>query len=243
MDFLHFFIFTNFIINATANLSSIIKFQVRNTGYHRELYYEINFNNFSNSTSYNVEDFMLLQTIPASAYVSTDQLNNLMRTNQIETYVPVHTDVELPAIKAFAFQFYIFGGITNKYTVSIPVHFRYQSPTDMKFVRVEMQGPVIYTKCQPGEELQSKVQACEEHPCRSGTLGQVWEISETIPICWWRKIELTNGRTVISILIPAAYVHSYKLVLPITLIIGWLGSLYLCYIIFKKSSDIKIKRK
>lgn len=117
-------------LGSIDGFATTLDFHIRNTGFHRELQYQLSF--AGESLSKRTCEFMLVQNLAASVFVNTDELNDLKRLKQIEVYVPVYMDVEIPASKAFHVQIYVFGDVNRSVNVSMPVHFRYQVPTDLK---------------------------------------------------------------------------------------------------------------
>lgn len=54
-------------------------------------------------------------------------------------------------------------------------------------------------------------------------------------------ISFQNDPTTLSVLIPAGNIFSYKFVLPITIVISWLGCFYIVYIVLKKTKNLNKK--
>uniref|UniRef100_A0A336LUD1 Phosphatidylinositol-glycan biosynthesis class X protein n=1 Tax=Culicoides sonorensis TaxID=179676 RepID=A0A336LUD1_CULSO len=227
-------------ISSEPQYSTSLDFFIKHAGFHRELQYRLGFGGFMRQSC----EFILVQNLPAAVFVNTDQLNDLKRLKKIETYVPVYMDVEVPAIKSFHFQMYIFGDIKKAVNISLPIHFRYQQPTDMKFVRVEIHSPTIYFRCESesSPELKpSKGQKEEEFPCRTSSNITDYDRIKEIDVCLWEELEFINDPTTLSVLIPAGNIYSYKFVLPITIVISWLGCFYIVYIVLKKTKNLNKK--
>lgn len=93
---------------------------------------------------------MLIQQLPASIYVNTDQLNDMKKFNkvfgiyylsssisnilsfQIKSYVPVYVDVEMPTSKAEPIIIFIYNDLSKAVNITLPIHLRYHSPSDKK---------------------------------------------------------------------------------------------------------------
>lgn len=80
-------------------------------------------------------DFCLEQTIPAGAYVDTDQLDDLMRMDKLNYYTGARVNVEAMASKSEPFRIYLFGDSTSRNTIHLPVHFRYHLAGDQRYTR------------------------------------------------------------------------------------------------------------
>ncbi|XP_063696844.1 uncharacterized protein LOC134827902 [Culicoides brevitarsis] len=225
------------VVSSEPTISSSLDFFVKNAGFHRELQYRLGFAGFNRQPC----EFILVQNLPAAIFVNTDQLNDLKRLKKIETYVPVYMDVEIPAIKSFHFQMYIFGDVRKAVNISLPIHFRYQQPTDMKFVRVEIHSPELYVRCESQEAQKSTKSVEEEFPCRDSSNITDYDKIKEIDVCLWKPLEFINEPTTLSVLIPAGNIYSYKFVLPITIVISWLGCFYIIYIVLKKTKNLNKK--
>lgn len=81
-------------------------------------------------------DFCLEQTIPAGAYVDTDQLDDLVRQGQLVYYTSARPNVEAIANKSAPFQLYVYGNTDSTNTINLPVHFRYHLAGDQRYTRL-----------------------------------------------------------------------------------------------------------
>lgn len=78
-------------------------------------------------------DFILEQIIPAGAYVDTDQLDDLVRLNELVYYTSARPDVEAIASKSEPFKLYVYGDTGTPNTIDVPVHFRYHLAGDQRY--------------------------------------------------------------------------------------------------------------
>lgn len=60
--------------------STTLDFHIRNTGFHREILYQLSFVGPLDKSNC---EFMLVQNLPASVFVNTDELNDLKRLKQV----------------------------------------------------------------------------------------------------------------------------------------------------------------
>lgn len=91
----------------------------------RDLKYGVVFPDF-HGISYT---FMIKQKIPASIYVSTDQLEDLRRLEKLSYFIEeVRIDIEKPTEKSESFFIYLFGDSSFLRKIKLPVHFRYHAP-------------------------------------------------------------------------------------------------------------------
>ncbi|CAO1395820.1 unnamed protein product [Diamesa hyperborea] len=213
-----------------ADLKSSLNMQILNSGFHREINYSLKFAPVLNC------ELLLVQDVPSSVYIDNDQLLNLNKLNKLESYVDTYVDVELPTNKASAFKVYIFENVKKYVNKTLPVHFRYHSPSEKQFNRVEIESPKIYVsncKVQEGNVVLL--------PCRNSS--EILDFLElaSASLCEWTELELTSAPITLSFLIPVGNIKSFNYVLTITILVSWLGCLLLTYVIIKKSRQISKK--
>lgn len=78
-------------------------------------------------------DFILEQIIPAGAYVDTDQLDDLVRLNELVYYTSARPNVEAIASNSEPFKLYVYGDTGTPNTIDVPVHFRYHLAGDQRY--------------------------------------------------------------------------------------------------------------
>lgn len=175
-------------------------------------------------------DVLLIQDIPSSVYVDTDQLSNLNRLNKLKTFVDSFVDVEQPTTKSDSFKVYIYEKLRKNLNITLPVHFRYHAPSDKKYNRVEIDSPKVFiSNCHmKGRTL--------ELPCiNSSDIGEI----QPIATCTWTEIDV--AQITLSFLIPVGNINSYYYVMPVTIFLSWIGCLFLTYVIIKKSREMNKK--
>lgn len=176
---------------------------------------------------------LLIQDIPSSVYVDTDQLFTLKKLKKLKTFVDSFVDVEQPTSKSSPFKVYIFDRLKKNLNVTLPVHFRYHEPSDKKYNRVEIDSPKVFvSNCHiKGKVLQL--------PCvNSSSIDDLNEIS-SISTCSWSEIDV--AQITLSFLIPVGNISSYFYVMPVTIFLSWIGCLFLTYVIIKKSREMSKK--
>lgn len=176
---------------------------------------------------------LLVQDIPSSVYVDTDQLYNLKRLKKLKTFVDSFVDVEQPTSKSSPFKVYIFERLKKSLNVTLPVHFRYHSPSDKKYNRVEIDSPKVFvSNC----HIKGKL---HQLPCvNSSNINEISEIA-SLSNCPWSEVDV--AQITLSFLIPVGNINSYYYVMPVTIFLSWIGCLFLTYVIIKKSREMSKK--
>lgn len=103
-------------------------------------------------------EYVLLQPLPASVYISTDELDDLQRLkrvrvierlelqgptglqtffscSQLSAVYPKFVNVEVATERAQPFDVLLRGTPKITETLALPVHFRYHAPSDKRWVR------------------------------------------------------------------------------------------------------------
>jgi hypothetical protein len=144
-----FFAFLTFVVLTNAKPPILLELHVNLTknGFHRELLTNIS---ISDPVALNC-NLLVIQYIPSGAYLSIneidDRIRHLNKTQQnlfsYQNYGP-EFDVEKPAFQSKGQQVsFVFKYIPPFTLLSIPIHFRYQSPTNSEnfTIRVEIPQP------------------------------------------------------------------------------------------------------
>ncbi|XP_055643882.1 phosphatidylinositol-glycan biosynthesis class X protein isoform X2 [Toxorhynchites rutilus septentrionalis] len=219
-------------------LSSFLYMNVHNSGFHRDIHYSLKFGGIAKRSC----ELLLLQQLPAAMYVDVDQLNNMKKFKKINSYVPLYVDVEKPASKSSPFTVYLFGNIRREVNITLPIHFRYHDPSQKKFERIQIESPLLYIQCRgTSSKNPLKTTVTHQHPCTSSAQIYDYDKLNQAQYCEWSELEFSNVPTVISVLIPVGNSASYKFVLPATILVSWIGSMYLIYIIVKSGKRINKK--
>jgi phosphatidylinositol glycan class X len=173
--------------------------------------------------------------MPSSVYVDNDQLFNLNKLNKIKSFVSSYIDVELPTSKSSSFKVYMFESIKKNVNITLPVHFRYNEPSDKKFNRVEIESPKLYlSNCMTKGKIVSL-------PCQNSSEITDFSDLSSASYCQWTETEFHSTPITLSFLIPVGNIKSYAFVLPVTIFISWIACLFLTYVIIKKSREISKK--
>lgn len=225
-------------IDQASSLNSFLYMNIFNSGFHRDVHYTLKFGGVSRMSC----DLMLLQQFPSAMYVDTDQLTNLKKFKKINSYVPLYVDVEKPASKASPFSLYLFETVRKEVNITLPIHFRYHDPSERKFERIQIESPTLYVQCR-GTSTKNllKSTGTYRYPCASSAQIYDYDKLGEAEYCDWQEVEFSNVPTVISVLIPVGNSASYKFVLPATILVSWIGSMYLIYIIVKSGKRINKK--
>ncbi|XP_062548327.1 phosphatidylinositol-glycan biosynthesis class X protein [Armigeres subalbatus] len=226
------------VIHNVTCLNSFLYMNIFNSGFHREVHYTLKFGGIGRMSC----ELMLLQQFPAAMYVDTDQLTNLKKFKKINSYVPLYVDVEKPASKASPFSLYLFDTVRREVNITLPIHFRYHDPSERKFERVQIESPTLFVQCRgPNTKTLLKSTGIVRYPCQSSAQIYDYDKLGEAEYCDWQEVEFSNVPTVISVLIPVGNSASYKFVLPATILVSWIGSMYLIYIIIKSGKRINKK--
>lgn len=219
-------------------LVSYLYMHIYNSGFHRDVHYTLKFGGLGRMSC----NLMLLQHFPSAMYVDTDQLTNLKKFKKINSYVPLYVDVEKPASKASPFSLHLFETVRKEVNITLPIHFRYHDPSERKFERIQIESPTLYVQCH-GTSTKNllKSSGTYRYPCPSSAQIYDYDKLDEAEYCDWQELEFSNVPTVLSVLIPVGNTSSYKFVLPATLLVSWIGSMYLIYIIVKSGKRINKK--
>ncbi|XP_055545794.1 phosphatidylinositol-glycan biosynthesis class X protein [Wyeomyia smithii] len=219
-------------------ISSFLYMNIHNSGFHREIHYSLKFGAFSKMSC----ELLLLQHFSSAIYVDTDQLTNMKKFKKINSYVPLYVDVEKPASKSSPFSVYLYEAMRREVNITLPIHFRYHDPSEKKFERIQVESPTLYIQCRSTSSKNPlKKSGIFRYPCSSSTQIYDYDKLNQAEHCDWQELEFNNVPTVISVLIPTGNSASYKFILPATIVISWIGSMYLIYIIVKSGKRINKK--
>ncbi|XP_058452671.1 phosphatidylinositol-glycan biosynthesis class X protein isoform X2 [Malaya genurostris] len=219
-------------------LNSFLYMSIHNSGFHREIHYTLKFGGLGKLSC----ELLLLQNLPSAVYVDTDQLTNMKKFKKINSYVPLYVDVENPTSKSSPFSIYIFENSRKEVNITLPIHFRYHDPSEKKFERIQIESPSLFVQCRGSNSRSSlKFKGTSRHPCSSSSQIYDYDKLSQAEHCDWQELEFSNIPTIISVLIPVGNSTSYKFVLPATILISWIGSMYLIYIIIKSGKRVNKK--
>uniref|UniRef100_A0A1Q3F3K8 Phosphatidylinositol-glycan biosynthesis class X protein n=2 Tax=Culex tarsalis TaxID=7177 RepID=A0A1Q3F3K8_CULTA len=223
-----------------VGLSAFLYMSVHHSGFHRDIHYNLKFGGVGRMSC----ELLLIQPLPAAIYVDTDQLTNMKKFKKINSYVPLYVDVEKPASKSTPFSVYLYETVRREVNITMPIHFRYHDPSERKFERIQIESPSLHLQCNRGLNGKSQpLKGAETHrlPCASSAQIFDYDKLDRAEHCDWQEVEFSNVPTVISVLIPVGNSASYRFVLPATILVSWIGSIYLIYIIVKSGKRVNKK--
>ncbi|XP_013116284.1 phosphatidylinositol-glycan biosynthesis class X protein [Stomoxys calcitrans] len=214
----------------------IVGIELRDGGYHRDLIYTVQFD--YPLAGKNCE-YILQQSLPASVYISVDQLDDLVRKKKLDAIYPGYVDIEKPTEESSDFEIFIKGSTKVSDTVTLPIHFRYHAPNDENsFIPVDLIAPAaMYIKC-PIPEEQDLVERKLE--IESNT---IYCLDESVPaireyikrdinvrssgVCNWKLVNIAlQIKSSLHAEIPIGNVSAHPTVLYLTIIISWAVSLW-----------------
>uniref|UniRef100_A0A182QRI4 threonine--tRNA ligase n=1 Tax=Anopheles farauti TaxID=69004 RepID=A0A182QRI4_9DIPT len=188
-------------------------------------------------------ELLLVQQLPAAIYVNTDQLVDMKRFHKINSYVPLYVDVEKPTGKAEPFTVYLYESVRREINITLPIHFRYHDPSVRKFERIQVESPTLYVRCSNVHASKYPLRTVGKAtlPCSDSSEIEDYDKLHLAELCEWDEMEFNNLPTVISVLIPVGNSASYGFVLPATILVSWIGSMYLIYVILKVGRKVNKK--
>ncbi|KAJ6629255.1 Phosphatidylinositol-glycan biosynthesis class X protein [Pseudolycoriella hygida] len=174
-------------------------------------------------------DFHLRQTLPSSAYVSVDQLDDLKRFDKIEYFIESNVDVESITSKSSPFNIYLYGDTASLFVIQLPLHLRYHSPGSSSFVKVSLENPELFVDCH-GQKLSNTT--LDDHivdlKCRKSRNQ-----------CKWTKIDYETHSEPVAMNVPIGYENFSVLVTAVTILTSWIGSFYIARAITRKAAALK----
>ncbi|XP_033156137.1 uncharacterized protein LOC117138277 isoform X2 [Drosophila mauritiana] len=77
-------------------------------------------------------EYVLLQDLPASVYISTDELDDLQRLKRLNAIYPKFVNIEVATERAQPFSVLLRGTPKITESLALPLHFRYHAPSDKR---------------------------------------------------------------------------------------------------------------
>ncbi|EAA15002.4 AGAP008930-PA [Anopheles gambiae str. PEST] len=224
---------------AAEALSAFLNVAIHNSGFHRDIHYGLRFGGIGRMSC----ELLLVQQLPAAIYVNTDQLVDLKRFHKINSYVPLYVDVEKPASKSDPFTVHLYESVRREINITLPIHFRYHDPSTRKFERIQVESPTLYVRCSNVHASKYPLRTVGKAtlPCSDSSEIEDYDKLHQAELCEWDEMEFNNLPTVISVLIPVGNSASYGFVLPATILVSWIGSMYLIYVILKVGRKVNKK--
>uniref|UniRef100_A0A182MVH5 Phosphatidylinositol-glycan biosynthesis class X protein n=1 Tax=Anopheles culicifacies TaxID=139723 RepID=A0A182MVH5_9DIPT len=226
-------------IPSSEALSAFLNVAIHNSGFHRDIHYGLRFGGIGRMSC----ELLLVQQLPAAIYVNTDQLVDMKRFHKINSYVPLYVDVEKPTSKSDPFTVYLYESVRREINITLPIHFRYHDPSGRKFERIQVESPTLYVRCSNVHASKYPLRTVGKAnlPCSDSAEIEDYDKLHQAELCEWDEMEFNNLPTVISVLIPVGNSGSYGFVLPATIIVSWIGSMYLIYVILKVGRKVNKK--
>ncbi|XP_031641220.1 phosphatidylinositol-glycan biosynthesis class X protein [Contarinia nasturtii] len=203
--------------------------QLKSSGFHRDLEYAVVFPDLQAKQ----HTFLIKQPLPASVYVSTDQLDDLSRFDKINYFIDKpFIDIEKPTEKSEPFHIHLFGTTAFLQTISLPVHFRYHQPGKKSFVTVNITYPELY------------VEVNEDVPIPNDS-KTTWMLCKDLRHrCKYIQVEYDNfSRKSLSANIPIGNANLSGKITFATIALSWIACICIIFVIRKKYNSLKIKLK
>ncbi|XP_075169566.1 phosphatidylinositol glycan anchor biosynthesis class X [Haematobia irritans] len=206
----------------------IVGVELRDGGFHRDLIYTVQFDYPLAGKNC---DYILKQTLPASVYISVDQLEDLSRKKKLNTIYPRFVDIEKPTEESSDFEIFVKGSTKVSDTITLPIHFRYHAPNDENsFIPVDLIAPAeMYINC-PIREEQTLVEReleieSNSNYCLDDTVPAI--IKDDMHVCKWKNVRIAlHIKSSLHAEIPIGNVSAHPTVLYITIILSWIVSLW-----------------
>ncbi|EDV37810.2 uncharacterized protein Dana_GF19764 [Drosophila ananassae] len=216
----------------------VVQIDMDRVGMHRTLSYRIRFD-------YSLVgldcEYVLLQSLPASVYISTDELDDLRRLKRLNAIYPKFVNIELAAERADTVSILLRGAPKIMETLGLPVHFRYHSPSDKRSVAtVTIPLPELYFNC-PIADMElidsDLVARPDKHYCLNVPESRFDEniVKDGVPTtkanlerCNWRRLHVDcRVKTSLRTEIPVGNARAYGPVLGFTILLGWSMALWI----------------
>ncbi|XP_055920707.1 uncharacterized protein LOC129952239 [Eupeodes corollae] len=220
-----------------CDMMPIIRVEMNNAGFHRDLQYTIE---FDYPLAGKDCELYLEQKLPAAVYVNVDQLDDLKRLKKLDAIYPKFVDVELPTEKAKEYTVLLHGAPKITENLKLPIHFRYHSPGDTSFVNVEISTPEVFMRC-PGDDLTNYDELLEDpnndycltndkfilpQDTTAASASAVTDSSD----CDWKLLKKTTRlKAPLIAKIPIGDAKSFQTVLYATILISWIASIWFVY--------------
>lgn len=222
------FHFLLYIENINCDMMPIIRVEMNNAGFHRDLQYTIE---FDYPLAGKDCELYIEQTLPAAVYVNVDQLDDLKRLKKLNAIYPKFVDVEIPTEKANEFTVLLHGAPKITENLKLPIHFRYHSPGDTSFVNVEIGTPEMYMRC-PGDDLSNYDELLAD-PYNDYCLYDNKFILPQYSApddCDWKLLKKTTRlKAPLTAKIPIGDAKSYQPILYATIIVSWIASIWFVF--------------
>ncbi|KAM7345498.1 phosphatidylinositol glycan anchor biosynthesis class X [Cochliomyia hominivorax] len=212
----------------------IVGVELTEAGLHRNLIYTVQ---FDYPLAGKECEYVLRQHLPASVYVSVDQLDDLQRLKKLDAFYPSFVDIEKPTEQSNDFEVYLKGVPKITDTLTLPIHFRYHAPKEESlFAIVDINTPTMFINCPKHEEhlLENELQI------EANTL---YCLDEKVPkikksdnnevtgrwneACNWKYVKVdVKLKSALRAEIPVGNERAFPPILYATIIVSWIVSLW-----------------
>lgn len=227
----YFILICSFIRATHALLDVTIDQHVTESGFHRVLVTNITL--YGNLTSCNLA---IEEKFPKNLLINKDELDNLVKNQEIVTRLNVEIDPEASATTAVPFSSYIYLNKSHPVTTStefssvyvykIPIHVRYHDPKSGGGFREFRKLPsVLFARC-PSENNAFSL-SVSKFPCEP----------HSTEVCDWNSLPFTQKNLLPTLVIPVGNTDYYQTVLFSTHITAYVALLYILYTLFYKISS------
>ncbi|KAH8372666.1 hypothetical protein KR009_002383 [Drosophila setifemur] len=184
--------------------------------------------------------YVLLQPLPASVYISTDELDDLQRLKRLSAVYPKFVNIEVAAERAETFSILLRGTPKITETLTLPVHFRYHAPSDKRSAAtVTVPIPELYLNCPIADSelldsglvarpdrlycLNAAESRFDENIVKDGEPTTMANLER----CNWRRVHVDcRLKAPLKAEIPVGNANAYAPVLYGTILLGWTMALW-----------------
>ncbi|XP_016993700.2 phosphatidylinositol-glycan biosynthesis class X protein [Drosophila takahashii] len=230
----------------------IVQVELDKAGLHRTLTYRLRFDYPLVGKDC---EYTLLQELPASVYISTDELDDLQRLKRLSAVYPRFVNIEVATERAEPFSVLLLGTPKITETLALPVHFRYHAPSDKRSAAtVAIPLPELYLNCPTADSalvenelvarpdklycLNAAESRFDEHLVKDGQPTTMANLER----CSWRRVHVDcQLKTPLRAEIPVGQANAYGPVMCATILLGW--SLALWTIIRSMANTRRINQR
>ncbi|KAL9917700.1 phosphatidylinositol glycan anchor biosynthesis class X [Glossina fuscipes fuscipes] len=224
----------------------IVEIELLGSGLHRKIVYTVHFNDSMVGSKC---EYVLKQRLPATMYVSTDELKDLRRLKKLNSIFPRFVDIEVPTEKANSFHIFLRGVPKFEDNAILPIHYRYHAPHRVNlFASVQLPKPIMYINCRRNEEVllekYTKLDSITKYCLNFDQLTINPQTNETIndDSCNWMLLQqVYHSKSSLTANIPVGNKNAYSSVLYGTIAISWFATLWSVFYIFRKIESVKSK--
>uniref|UniRef100_F3YDB9 Phosphatidylinositol-glycan biosynthesis class X protein n=3 Tax=Drosophila melanogaster TaxID=7227 RepID=F3YDB9_DROME len=230
----------------------IVHVEMEKAGMHRTLNYRLRFDIPLVGKDC---EYALVQDLPASVYISTDELDDLQRLKRLNAIYPKFVNIEVATERAQPFSVLLRGTPKITESLALPVHFRYHAPSDKRLAAtVAIPLPELYLNCPMADSalienelvarpdklycLNAPESRFDENHIKDGQPTTMANLER----CNWRRVHVDcQLKMPLRAEIPVGHASAYGPVLCGTILLGW--SLALWTIIHSMANTRRINQR